>query len=67
MQLLGHFLAPGHIPSPNVETYSDDSDAEEIYEYAALLRRPTSKDTQIGKYNIICAAVQIIGTVVCVV
>jgi hypothetical protein len=40
IQLLGHFLATGRIQQPMVTTEDDaqDSEAEEINEYAAMLR-----------------------------
>ena len=56
MQLMGHFLAPGRIPPPTLATDSDDSDAEEIKEYAATCMRPSGKDTQISKCPILCSA-----------
>jgi hypothetical protein len=53
IQLLGHFLqvAPGHIPPPMITTEDDaqDSEAEEINEYAAMLREPGSKNTASGQ------------------
>ena len=47
IQLLGHFLAPGRIPPSMVTTEDDaqDSESEEINEYAAMLREPGSKNT----------------------
>ncbi len=50
IQLLGHFLAPGRIPPPMVTTEDDteDSEAEMIKEYTAMLREPGSKNTASG-------------------
>ncbi len=50
IQSLGHFLAPGRIPPPMVTTEDDaeDSKAEMIKEYTAVLREPQSKNTASG-------------------
>ena len=50
IQLLGHFIAPGRIPPPMVTTEDDaeDSEAEMIKEYTAMLREPRSKNTASG-------------------
>jgi hypothetical protein len=45
--LLGHFLAPERIPPPIV-TSGSDSEAEEIEEYAAMMKR--RMDTETGKH-----------------
>ncbi len=50
IQMLGHFLAPGHILQPMVTTEDNaqDSKAEEINKYAAKLSEPGSKNTASG-------------------
>ncbi len=50
ISFLGHFPAPGRIPPPMVTTEDDaqDSEAEVINEYAAILREPGSTNTASG-------------------
>jgi hypothetical protein len=50
IQLLGRFLASGRIPPPMVTAEDDaqDSEAEVINEYYAILREPGSMNTASG-------------------